>query len=74
MINVEKAMSDYKIEDYYSRYNPQLKQYMVKSGGCNISLFKTYEDAVQLVVNLAKDPWYLDRLFYTVKRNHEPQE
>lgn len=61
--------NDYKIKSYYTTREPDVEKFLVTTGGQPISVLKTYEDAVRLVVKLMLDPWYLDRGYTKADRN-----
>lgn len=60
--------SDYKIKSYYTALDPATEKFKVVLGGDTVAVRKTVEAAQQLIDNLEKDPWFLDRGYTRVDR------
>jgi len=53
--------SDYKITTYFSRLAPDVEKFQIISAGMQYGVYKTRQEAVDIVKKLAKDPWLFDR-------------
>jgi hypothetical protein len=60
--------SDYKIKSHYTTLEPTTEKFKVVLGGETVAVRKTVEAAQQLIDNLEKDPWFLDRGYTRVDR------
>lgn len=58
-----KGLNDYTITSCYlpTDLNREREKFLIRVAGQKLTVKDTYEEAARLVVNLVKDPWYLDR-------------